>query len=114
MFEKNSQIKNNNVIFKIHANYKDRLLDLFSHQNKTFKLYVNYTIDDDQNYSVEWCTPLPILKDLEDFSPRKKFTGIFLPEEMPDGKALIRLFNNRFYLKGEEEENVLNLHKNLA
>lgn len=112
MFEYHSERSNNFVIFKIHATFKDRLLDLFSFMNKAFKLYINYTLEKDQKYTVTFVTPVPILDNLDDYCPNKKFLGVFMPEEV--NKPLIRLFNNGFYLNKNFTDIELDLQRKLT
>lgn len=112
MFQDHSERKNNNCIYKIHACFKDRLLDLFSPMNKAFKLFINYSTGKDQNYTITFFTPVPVLDKLEDYNPKKRFTGVFMPEDM--NKPLIKLFTNRFYLKASFNEMEIDLHKDLA
>lgn len=112
IIEDHSERKNNNIIYKIHANFKDRLLHLFSYMNKTFKLFVSYTMDS-QNYTVTFITPIPTLENLEDYKSNKKFTDVYMPVSMPRGKELMRLFKNRFHLKHDSSEEETSLHKDL-
>lgn len=106
-----SKRKNNNFIYKIHATFKNRLLDLFSPMNKSFKLSIKYSIEAGQKYTITFFTPIPVLDNLEDYNPRKKFTGVFMPEDL--NKPLIKLFNNRFYLNGSYTDSEIDLHSNL-
>lgn len=111
IFQDHSERKNNNTVYKIYACFKSRLLDLFSPMNKAFKLFINYSIEKDKNYTITFSTPVPALDNLEDFNPKKKFSGVFMPEDM--SKQLIKLFNNRFYLNGSFTDSEIDLHKDL-
>ena len=109
-----SKREDNYIILIIHANFKDRLLDLFSFLTKTFKLVINYSIDNDQKYSVSFTTPLPQLNDLEDFKPKKKFTKVYMPDEFSFGKSLTRLFQNKFQLTSDAKKEEMDLHRELS
>lgn len=106
-----SERKNNNCIYKIHASFKDRLLDLFSPANKSFKLFVNYSIEKDEVYTLTFFTAIPVLDNLEDYNPKKRFTGIYMPEDV--NKSLIKLFSNRFHLNGNYTDTEVDLHADL-
>lgn len=96
-----SKREENFVYLIIHASFKERLLDLFSSANKSFKLIINYCIAEDQKYSIFFVTPLPQLGDKEDFNPKKKFTKVYMPEDMNNGRELRRLFQNKFHLNSD-------------
>lgn len=108
-----SKREDNFIILIIHANFKNRLLDLFSFLTKTFKLVINYSIENDQKYSVSFTTPLPQLNDLDDFKPKKKSLKVYMPDEFPFGKDLTRLFQNKFHLTSDAKIDEMNLHREL-
>ena len=97
---------------KIHGNFKDRLLDLFSLNIKSFNLIINYCIDK-KNYTIMYMTTIPILDDLKSYNPRIRSTPVYMPEDMENGKELRCLFNNKFYLKGDFTPSTVDVHKNL-
>lgn len=108
-----SKREDNFIILMIHANFKDHLLDLFSFHTKTFKLVINYNIENDQKYTASFITPLPQLNDQDDFKPKKKFTKICMPEEFPFGKEMTRLFQNKFQLTSDARSSEMALHREL-
>lgn len=89
--------EDNFVIIKFHANFKDRLLDLFSFSNKKFRLALKY-LNGEESYMVIFDTPIPIIGQLEDWNPKVKFTRVCMPTDFAFGKDLKRLFENNFRL----------------
>lgn len=108
-----SKREDNFIILIIHANFKDHLLDLFSFHTKTFKLIINYSLENDEKYSVSFITPLPQLKDQDDFKPKKKFTKVYMPDEFPFGKDMLRLFQNKFRLTSDARKGEIDLQREL-
>lgn len=100
---KRFEIGNGNCsTLKVHACFKNILLNLFFPQTKQFLFSIHYTIKKDENYITTFIATIPNIGVLTDYDPTLRTTPVYLPQDLC-GTELVKLFKKDFKLYQVDE-----------